>query len=130
MTYCLDTDHAIEYLRDNPKVTAQVIAHQHEILLTPITLMELFYGAYRSNQSEKRVLQVQEFLAFLSVLPFSLKVYQEFGKIKASLATQGNIVDNFDLLIACFCKVHDCILVTNNTKHFSRFPEVKRENWI
>jgi len=42
---------------------------------------------------------------------------------------EGNIIDDFDLLIGSTAIVNDMILVTNNEKHFERLNHIKIENW-
>lgn len=128
--YCLDTDITIEYLKNNPSVVSKVNLYFNELCITPITVLELFYGAYRSSQVEKHIAQVQELRNNLNVLTFTLLVYEQFGKTKAQLKEEGKIIDNFDLIISCFCKAYGCILVTNNTKHFERIEGLKLENWM
>ena len=127
--YCLDTDIMIEYLRANPLVVKQMQS-LNDICITPITILELFYGVHRSSQVEKRGKQVKELLASVNVLSFSVSVYEQFGKIKAGLTEKGKLVDNFDLVIASFCIVNGCVLVTNNIKHFSKIDGLKLENWM
>ena len=38
--------------------------------------------------------------------------------------------DNFDLLIACTAIANDMVCVTDNTKDFHRFTNIKLENWV
>lgn len=35
-----------------------------------------------------------------------------------------------DTLIAATAIINDCILITNNTKHFSRIEELEIDNWL
>lgn len=37
---------------------------------------------------------------------------------------------DFDLLIASVAITRNYILVTNNTRHYNRIPDLKLENWI
>jgi predicted nucleic acid-binding protein len=52
-----------------------------------------------------------------------------FGKLKAELKQQGNIIMDADLLIASIAIANDLILVTNNTRHFQRLSMLKIDNW-
>src|SRR3989338_496374 len=129
MTFCLDTDIIIDYLKDSALVVKRVHSQLGKISTTPITASELYYGAYRSNQIERRRKEVEELLLLFEVLPFTPAVYELFGKIKAELKEKGEPLDNFDLLIASFCIAHHQTLVTNNLKHFSRIQGLHVENW-
>jgi len=41
----------------------------------------------------------------------------------------SRLIEDADLLIAAFCLIHDCVLVTNNIKHYMDIPDLKLENW-
>jgi tRNA(fMet)-specific endonuclease VapC len=47
---------------------------------------------------------------------------ETFAEIKADLQTQGNIIDDMDLLIAATALTMNYTLVTNNERYFSRIP--------
>jgi tRNA(fMet)-specific endonuclease VapC len=53
-----------------------------------------------------------------------------FGKEKAKLRREGNLIHDFDLLIGATAVHFDMIMVTNNEKHLSRITGIKIENWI
>lgn len=42
----------------------------------------------------------------------------------------GQLLDDFDILIAATALEHGLIMVTNNTKHFNRFPDLQLEDWV
>jgi tRNA(fMet)-specific endonuclease VapC len=50
--------------------------------------------------------------------------------IKAQLTQQGNIIMDADILIGSIAQANELILVTNNTKHFQRIPNLPLENWL
>ena len=41
----------------------------------------------------------------------------------------GQPLPDFDLLIASVALVENRILVTNNTRHYQRIPDLQLENW-
>ena len=49
---------------------------------------------------------------------------------KMTLWAKGNLVDEFDMLIGGQALVSGLIVVTDNVKHFERFPELRIENWM
>lgn len=51
------------------------------------------------------------------------------GKIRAYLEKQGTPIGPLDTMIAGHAKSLDYVLVTNNTKEFSRVQDLKLENW-
>ena len=50
-------------------------------------------------------------------------------KIRAYLEKQGTPIGPLDTMIAGHAKSLDYVLVTNNTKGFSRVQDLKLENW-
>jgi tRNA(fMet)-specific endonuclease VapC len=52
-----------------------------------------------------------------------------YAKEKARLRKEGNIIDDFDILIGCSAIANDLVLVTRNEKHFKRLTSIKIENW-
>jgi len=57
-------------------------------------------------------------------------LWEFYAKIKARLKSEGKILDDFDVLIAATAIVNNCMLVTNNTKHFKRINGLTIENWV
>jgi predicted nucleic acid-binding protein len=55
---------------------------------------------------------------------------ETYGRLKHELEKQGCPIDDFDLLIGAIAKQSNLTLVTHNTKHFSRIPDILLEDWI
>ena len=56
----------------------------------------------------------------------SLRTY---GETKSQLEAKGMRIDEFDLLIGATAVDNSMTLVTHNTKHFQRIPNLKLEDW-
>ena len=128
--YCIDTDIVIEYLRGNNKVVAKIEEFKDKISLTPITLLELYFGAYLSDKKEEHLKQVRELIKQFDILNFNADSFTNFGLIKSDLMKKGMLLDNFDLCIASLALANNKILVTNNIQHFERIVRLKVENWL
>lgn len=128
--YCLDTNIIVNYLRGNKETISKVneISEDCEIFITPLTLCELFRGAYLSTDSEIKVKLIKEFTDSFLLLEFDEKVCIEYGKEYARLSKLGKITENIDLMIACFAKINNLVLVTRNKKHFENIG-IKTEVW-
>jgi tRNA(fMet)-specific endonuclease VapC len=128
--YCLDTNIIVNYLRGDKETLSKLneVSHDTEIFITPLTLCELFRGAYLSKDSEIKLKLIKEFTDSFVLLEFDEKVCIEYGKEYARLSKLGKITENIDLMIACFAKVNGLILVTRNIKHFEN-TGVKLEVW-
>ena len=67
--------------------------------------------------------------SLINSLPFDGNAAREFGEIRAYLARQGTPIGPYDLQIAAIAKAHDLILVTHNTREFSRVLGLRVEDW-
>jgi len=128
--YCLDTNIIVNYLRGDKETLSKLneISNTTEIFITPLTLCELFRGAYLSTDSENKLKLIKEFTDSFVLLEFDEKVCIEYGKEYARLSKLGKITENMDLMIACFAKVNGLVLVTRNKKHFEN-TGIKIEVW-
>ena len=50
---------------------------------------------------------------------------KKFSELRAKLRKEGNLIDNFDLLIASTAISHDLELLSNNVRHFQRIENLK-----
>ncbi|MGA7878354.1 MAG: type II toxin-antitoxin system VapC family toxin [Desulfoferrobacter sp.] len=56
----------------------------------------------------------------MPILPIDEEICKAFAKERGRLRKQGNIIGDFDPLIAATCLCNDLILLTNNVRHFER----------
>lgn len=128
--YCLDTDILIDFLRNdkNAILKMQEIKGKGNIFITPINLCELFKGAYLSSKVVKELDIINDLVESLEILEFREDVCQEFGIEYKHLKEIGKMIQEFDIIIACFAKVNNLILVTRNKKHFENV-NIKIEVW-
>ena len=127
--YLLDTNAVIALLKDSDGLLAQKV-RQHspqEISISVIVAHELFYGAFKSQRSSHNVTLID--LLQFEVLEFDKEDARQAGEIRAILALEGNIIGPYDVLIAGQAKARDLILITNNTKEFSRVTHLQIEDW-
>ncbi len=62
-------------------------------------------------------------------MKYAIDSAEVFAQLKAQLQKEGNIVADMDLLIASICLANNLTLVTNNTRHFEKIPNLILENW-
>jgi len=131
MTYLLDTDTCVFWLRGKPPVREHLQAVGPEaVAVSIVTLAELRYGAECSDQVASNHSAIDDFIAPLSIVDIDAETARAFGEIKAELRRSGALIDDLDLLIAATVHAHDLILVTNNQDHFGRVPGLRLDNWI
>ena len=129
--YVLDTDTCIYWLKGEEKIGKMVeTVGEDSLRTTIITLAELKYGAYYSKKSDKNLENIGKFLRKVKVLSLDYDAVEKFGKIKAELRRSGQIIQDFDILIASITLSHGAVLVTNNVEHFNRILSLRHENWL
>lgn len=128
--YLLDTDTLIYNLKGNDSIKRNLELHLEDpIKISVITLMELYFGAYKSEKVAGNLAKIRRIENSFEIVSTGKESGQIFGMLKASLKKSGAPLDDFDLLIASCAMTHNLTLVTNNTKHFSRIDGLKLTNW-
>jgi predicted nucleic acid-binding protein len=132
--YLFDTDTLSNLLKKSPSpnllVRLQKVARKDQFT-TAITIGEMVYGAYKSERSEYFLEKLDKLLLpNLTILAFDEAAARQYGVLRANLERAGTPISEPDLRIASICLAHDLTLITGNTKHFLKVPELKMENWI
>lgn len=104
------------------------LAGSENCMISEITLAELKFGVENSLQREKNALALANFLSGIIIIPI-FSSFDVYAKEKARLRKLGQMVDDFDLLIAATAVANDLIMVTNNQAHLGRVNGVKIEDW-
>jgi predicted nucleic acid-binding protein len=129
--FLLDTDTLIFILNGSDTVVQNLRMHlEDSISISVISLMELYYGAHKSQKISSNLAKVKRLEEAMQIIPVGTEVTEIFGLLKATLEVQGNRLDDFDLVIAASALTHHLTLVTNNLAHFSRIEGLKLENWV
>ncbi len=84
----------------------------------------------KSQKVKENTKRLEEFLKPFTIISYSERASFFYGKIRAGLERQGNIIGSLDMLIAAHALSEDLILVTNNIKELSRIKMLKVENWV
>lgn len=131
ISYTLDTDIVIEFLRGNEKVIKKIrsLPHETSICITSLTVYELYKGVYLIGERQREQ-EVEEFIRHVKVFQLEEHIEKRAGKIYADLRKNGEIISDADILIAAIVLCNDSVLVTNNINHFKRIKNLKIENWL
>ena len=130
--YMLDTTTVIDAMKQKkyPNVIERLLQQEpSEIAISVITLAELEFGNVKSSNPLKNRLAMLAFLAGITVLPLEENVVFDYGRIRYKLEKQGIQIDGNDLLIATHALSLGLILVTSNTREFSRIEGLQVEDW-
>ena len=131
MTYLLDTNTCIEYLRKkNPLVVQRVQARRpDELRLCSVVVAELYYGAFKSPYMTANLTLLATFLPTFASLAFDDTAAEEYGRIRVHLESLGLPIGPNDMQIAAIALVNGLTLVTHNTSEFGRVPGLVIEGW-
>ncbi len=128
--FLLDTDTIIYSLKGNDVVRRNLALHVEDPLaISAITLMELYYGAYKSQRVTGNIAKIKKLEQTFDIIPVEIESVEIFGRLKAELEQTGTPLDDFDLAIAACALSYNLILVTNNLKHFRRIEGLRLANW-
>ena len=128
--YLLDTDTVIYSLKGEPAVEKNLREHFHDPMkMSVITLMELYYGAHKSQKIASNLAKIKTLEISFQIIPISEESAEIFGMIKAQLEKAGSPLDEFDVIIASCALSNNLVLVTNNVRHFQRIESLKLTNW-
>jgi tRNA(fMet)-specific endonuclease VapC len=128
--YLLDTNICIFALRNKYGVNERLEKLSPQVCyVADVTVMELRFGAYKSDKKEENLRIVNDFISKVKIVPFSDTI-DAFCQEKLRLQSLGTPIEDYDLFIGCAAKVSNLIMVTDNVQHLSRIEGLEVENWI
>lgn len=131
LKYMLDTNIAIYTINNRPQKLREAFkAHDGQMCISAVTLMELIYGAEASAAVDRNLRDIEGFAARLEVLPYDNDAAAHTGQLRAELRKVGCPIGPYDDMIAGHARSQGLIVVTNNTKQFESVPGVRLENWV
>jgi len=130
--YLLDTNICIYLIKKHPpEVLARFQQIQLKQLHIPtITLFELYYGIEKNNSQQRNLAALENFIAPLTVIDFTLDAAKKAAKIRNNLQKLGTPIGAYDIQIAAISLSLNMTLLTNNTREFERVKGLKLENWV
>jgi tRNA(fMet)-specific endonuclease VapC len=130
LRYLLDTNACIAVMRSHPKVVQRMAAvPPGECGISAITSYELYTGVEKCSDPAKERAKVDLLLNTVQQLLFDFGAAEQAARIRARLESQGQPIGPYDLLLAGQALSGSLILVTDNTREFSRGPGLTLENW-
>lgn len=117
--YLFDTDVLIDYLRSRPEAITYIEATTAPMLLSVITLAELYAGVRDGNERTA----LDTFVDAFVVLPINSNIAVT-GGLYRRVYGKSHGVGLADALIAATVEHHNATLVTLNAKHFPMLADV------
>lgn len=131
MMYALDANIVSYFLKEDEQVrhnTDTALEKGHELVIPRIVDYEVQRGLVSKDMTRKLKTYL-DFCKCLDIGTIDDEVWQRAIYVYAELKKKGRMIGDGDILIAAFCLVNDCTLVTDNTKHFENIDGLKCVNW-
>jgi tRNA(fMet)-specific endonuclease VapC len=132
MKFCLDTNICIYYLNGTSRSVVERLGNTpfDEVAIPSMVVAELLYGVAKGTRQQYNLQIVNAFLSYHKIIAFNENAARIYGTIRSELEHSGNIIGANDLVIAATAMAHDAVLITHNTKEFSRIAQLKIDDWV
>jgi tRNA(fMet)-specific endonuclease VapC len=131
VAFLLDTNILVAAIKGHPAVVEALRSlTPSDLLLSSVVLGELETGVIKSAWPERNRLQLLALVDHLELVPVDRAVALAYAQIRASLERQGTPIGANDLWIAAQAQALNAVLVTDNTREFSRVEGLALVNWL
>ncbi len=133
--YMLDTCICSFIMRELPVSVLEklqsTVSKQHRIVISAITYQEMQFGLPGKKASPRHAALANEFLKRVDeILPWDKEAVDATTEVRRQLIAKGTPIGNNDTAIAGHAISAGCVLVTNNTREFSRVDGLRLEDWV
>jgi len=128
LTCLLDTDVAIEILRQRDSELTAKVRGRDDLGVSMITAFELTRGGLKSGRPDYER-SIAAFLLAAQPLDFDLAAAGHAADIRVDLERVGTPIGPYDTLIAGHARSRGLVLVTRNVRAFERVPGLRVERW-
>lgn len=131
MTYLLDTDICIDYLRgSNVVIRDRLLAcSPNDVCLCSVVKAELLFGAHNSQKVAANLRRLSDFFEPFQSVPFDDGAAEVYGSLRSHLRREGTEIGSNDLMIAAIAVGLGLTLVTHNRGEFERVPGLRMVEW-
>jgi tRNA(fMet)-specific endonuclease VapC len=126
----LDTSFVVDLLRETTRGTpgpASAFLGRHlddELRMSLFVACELLLGVERSERGMAERRRVEDLMVVVPVALPAAALASVYGRVLAGLQRRGEAIATMDLLIAASALAEGAPLVTRNTNHFGRVPDL------
>jgi tRNA(fMet)-specific endonuclease VapC len=123
MAIMLDADVNIRGERGTLDLAAWMSQHESEgFEVAAITVSELWHGVERATGEHRtrRERYIREILEELPMIPYTETTALEHARIWASLESSGQMIGDYDLIVAATAVERGSAVATFNKRHFQR----------
>jgi tRNA(fMet)-specific endonuclease VapC len=125
MAYLLDSDWLINALAGKRRAVSPLERlSSNYIGVSVITLAEVYQQAFASTNPDASLTSFRRFIAPFRIIPVTEPIAVRFAEIRALLTRRGELISDFDMLIAATALHYHLTVLTFNLRHFSRIPDL------
>ena len=118
-SFLIDTDWIIDHFNGVESVTRRLLElRDRGLAVSVISVAELWEGVFSSRDPARSQQMLEEFLSGVVILGIDPETCRRFGQVRGTLRRRGQMIADFDLLIASSALQNQLTLLTNNRKHF------------
>jgi predicted nucleic acid-binding protein len=122
MKYLVDSDWLIDASRGDIRTLSHLGQHSDDGLAISIINVGEVYEGVVNGSDDAALTSIRGFLNDFMLLNLTDPIMERFARLRSNLRRQGQLIPDFDLLIAATALEHDLILMTGNVGHFERVP--------
>ena len=118
-----DTNIFIDLMKGDADVATKLESF-NEVYLSPVILVELYFGAYRSSNVEKHLSKITVAIGKTKLLIIDAVTAEIFGTIKLALFAKGKPIPENDIWIAATSLQHQLPIYTRD-EHFEEIDGIR-----
>jgi tRNA(fMet)-specific endonuclease VapC len=133
MGLMLDTNVFIHSERSKSPINFSQWEAYGNVYISAVTVSELLLGVHSANDEAQRARRsafVESILGKVPVLNFNTEVARVHAGLFAALSKQGRMIGAHDLIISATALFHNCAVLTENIREFSRVPGLETISFI
>jgi len=137
MIYALDTNTISNLLRGEGNIEKnfqqEIIQNGNFYVIPPVVVYEI--KRWLLDKPSKQIQDFSRQFDFLfksveSEVEMPVSVWNKAAEVYISLKQKGQLINEFDILIAAYCLINGYTLATRNTKDFIRIAGLNLVNWF
>jgi tRNA(fMet)-specific endonuclease VapC len=127
----LDTNVVSALMRKpSAALVARADALAGKLAISAIVAAELRFGSAKRGDPPVLFGQVTQAIQKFQIFDWTAQCVEQYALLRTQLELLGKPIGALDTLIAAHALTLNAILVTHNTREFTRIPELRVENWL
>lgn len=133
MKECLiDTNIISAFMRGNYQVIQKVknyLKFHSMLTISVISYYEITRGI-KALSSAKKINMFKNFIGSCTIEVIDPSIAEKAADIYHDLKSDGQLIEDADILIAATAMVRGLCLVSDNSRHFNRISDLELDNWL